>query len=204
MTDQGTLYSGLSNAAWGYFFLNFDFNLGTVSIFPRFVGFLLFLSAIRKLSGARRDLALLRPLCVLLAVWDAVDWLLSWGGGDLDGQILFLDLLVAVAGLYFHFQFLTDMAAFAEQYQPEGGDLDSRIRRRRTVYIVLVTVIAVISCLWSGRLSPQQIGTESGIIWGAFAVTAIVAVITALLIMAALFELRRCFRAESAEGGEPQ
>ena len=132
MIDQSTLHSGLSNAAWGYFFLNFDFNLGTVSIFPRFVGFLLFLSAIRKLSGARRDLALLRPLCALLGVWAAVDWLFSWSGGSVDGQILFLDLLVSVAGLYFHFQFLTDMAAFAEQYQSEGGDLDSRIRRRRS------------------------------------------------------------------------
>ena len=127
MTDQHTLYSGLSNAAWGYFFLNFDFNLGTVSILPRFVGFLLFLSAIKKLSGERRDLALLRPLCLLLAAWNAIDWLLSWTGGNLDGHILFLDLLVAVAGLYFHFQFLTDIAVFAEQYQPEGGDLDSPV-----------------------------------------------------------------------------
>ena len=194
MTDQSALYSGLSNAAWGYFFLNFDFNLGTVSIFPRFVGFLLFLSAIRKLSGTRRDLALLRPLCVLLAAWAAVDWVLSWGGGDVDGHILFLDLLTAVAGLYFHFQFLTDMAAFAEQYQPEGGDLDNRIRRRRTAYIVLITVIAVTSCLWSGRLSPQQIDTESGIIWGALAVAAVAAVIAALFIMAALFELRAKIR----------
>lgn len=203
MTDQSTLYNGLSNAAWGYFFLNFDFNLGTVSIFPRFVGFLLFLSAIKKLSEARRDLALLRPLCVLLAVWAAVDWLLSWGGGDVDGHILFLDLLVSVAGLYFHFQLLTDMAAFAEQYQPEGGNLDDRIRRRRTVYIVLITLIAVISWLWSSHLSPQQIGTGSGIIWGALAVAAVAAVITALLIMVALFELRRCFQAEPAEDGEP-
>lgn len=194
MTDQNTLYSGLSNAAWGYFFLNFDFNLGTVSIFPRFVGFLLLLSAIRKLSGERRELALLRPLCILLAIWAAVDWLLSWGGGDVDGQILFLDLLVSVAGLYFHFQFLTDMAAFAEQYQPEGGDLDSRIRRRRTVYIILITLIAVISWLCISRLNPQQLGTDSGILWGALAAAAVAAVITDLFIMAALFELRRCFR----------
>ena len=198
MTDQNTLYSGLSNAAWGYFFLNFDINLGTVSIFPRFVGFLLFLSAIRKLSGARRDLALLRPLCILLAAWNAIDWLLSWIGGDLDGQILFLDLLVAVAGLYFHFQFLTDMAAFAEQYQPEGGDLDSRIRRRRTVYIVLITLIDLASCLDSRRIV-----TESDVILGALIVVAIVAVVTALFIMAALFELRRCLQAEPDQDREP-
>ena len=191
MVDQSVLYSGLSNAAWGYFFLNFDFNLGTVSIFPRFVGFLLFLSAIRNLSGVRRDLVLLRPLCVLLAAWDAVDWLLSWGGGDVAGHVLFLDLLVAVAGLYFHFQFLTDMAAFAEQYQPEGGDLDSRIRRRRTVYLVLITVIDLALCL-----DPRRIITGSGIILGVLTAITITGVITALFIMAALFELRRYFQVD--------
>ena len=115
MTDRENLYKGLSHAAWGYFFLNFDFNLGTVSIFPRFAGYLLFLSAIGKLAGERRDLLLLRPLCVLLAVWNGGDWLLSWGGGDIDGHVLFLDLLMAAAGLY------------------------------RTAYIVLVTVISLFS-----------------------------------------------------------
>ena len=198
MTDRSALYSGLSNAAWGYFFLNFDLNLNHISALPRFVGFLLFLSAIRKLSGARRDLALLRPLCALLEVWAAVDWLFSWGGSSVDGQILFLDLLVAVAGLYFHFQFLTDMAVFAEQYQPEGGDLDSRIRRRRTAYIVLITVISLAS-----SLDLQRLATQSELLLGAVAVMAFAALITALFIMAALFGLRRCFQAKPAEGSEP-
>ena len=141
--DREQIYSGLSHAAWGYFFLNFDFNFNTVSIFPRFVGFLLLLSAIDKLSGERRDLALLRPLTMLLAVWSGLDWLVSWAGGDVDGHILFLDLLVAAAGLYFQFQFLTDMAALA---------------------------LAVAAC------------------------------IVALLVMTALFSLRRCFRETEAEG----
>ena len=128
------VYSGLSNAAWGYFFLHFDFNLNNVSIFPRFVGWLLLLSACKKLSGERRDLALLRPLAVLMAVWHTLDWLLSWGGGDVDGHVLFLDLLLAVAGLYFHFQFLTDMAGLAEQYQPEDVGLDGKRPQKRQVY----------------------------------------------------------------------
>ena len=50
MTDRETLYSGLSNAAWGYFLLHFNFNLGfngvRINILPEFAGFLLLLSAI--------------------------------------------------------------------------------------------------------------------------------------------------------------
>lgn len=184
--DREMLYRGLSHAAWGYFFLHFDFNLGTVSVFPRFAGFLLLLSAINKLSGERRDLALLRPLAILLAAWHGVDWLLSWAGMDVDGHILFLDLLVTAANLYFHFQFLTDMAALAEQYQPAGDDLDRRLRRRRTAYVVLITVIALILDLPSGLLGNWQHWTAMGM--------AVAACIVAVFVMTGLFGLRRCFR----------
>lgn len=189
--ERETIYRGLSQAAWGYFFLHFDFNLGTVSIFPRFVGFLLLLSAIGKLSGERRDLVLLRPLAALLGAWAALDWLLSWLGGTVGGHILFLDLLMAVASLYFHFQFLTDMAALAERYQPEGDDLDQRLRRRRTVYVVLMTAIDLVIDLPDGLLGDWQRWTALGM--------AVIACIAALFVMTGLFGLRRCFREETPD-----
>ena len=189
--EYNDIYSGLSSAAWGYFFLHFDFNLNNVSIFPRFVGWLLLLAACTKLSGQRRDLALLRPLAVLLAAWHALDWLLSWGGGDVDGHILFLDLLVAVAGLYFHFQFLTDMAALAEQYQPGDAGLDGQLRRRRTVFVVLTTLFALPGNLLA-RL-PEYWGE-----WVAIGML-VTALVAALMIMAALFRLRRYFAATGIE-----
>lgn len=181
--DRKDLYDGLSHAAWGYFFLTFDFNLNTVSILPRFMGWLLLLYACGRLSGARRDLALLRPLCILLAGWNAVDWLLSWMGRDLDGKILFLDLIVAAAGLYFHYQFLTDMAALAEQFQPEGDSLDRRLCRRRTAYLVLITVIALLMDLPAGVLGDWR----EGVIVAA----GVAACVVAVAVMLALFELRR-------------
>ncbi len=185
MTDREAVYRGLSHAAWGYFLLTFDFNLGTVSVLPRFAGFLLLFSAIGKLSGEQRDLALLRPLCVLLALWSFVDWCLSWTGGDLDGEILFLDLLVAVAGLYFHFQFLTDMASLAEERR--GEEEGRRIRRHRTAYVLLVTIAGLIVDLdlpgeWSQWLA---LGSAAA------------ACIVALCVMADLFRLRRDSGAES-------
>ena len=191
--ENRDIYSGLSHAAWGYFFLHFDFSLNNVSIFPRFVGWLLLLSACEKLSGQRRDLALLRPLAVLLAVWHGLDWLLSWGGGNVYGHILFLDLLIAVAGLYFHFQFLTDMAALAEQYQPEGADLDGQLRRCRTVYVALITLVALLGDLGLLVELPEHMGE-----WVAMGML-LTALIAAFLIMAALFRLRRFFREGETE-----
>lgn len=182
--DRDALYRGLSHAAWGYFFLTFDFNLGTVSVLPRFVGFGLLLSAITRLSGARRDLALLRPLCILLAGWHAFDWLLSWMGRDLDGQILFLDLLIVAAGLYFHYQFLTDMAALAEQFQRSGSELSGKICRRRTAYLVLITITALLMDLPAGLLGDWREGIILCVMAAGCA--------AALLIITAMFSLRKC------------
>ena len=188
MTDREKLYSGLSNAAWGYVFLTFDFNLNNVSVLPRFVGFYLLFSAIGKLSGERQNLNLLRPLCILLTGWSGLDWLLSWLGGDVEGHILFLDLLVTVVTLYFHFQFLTDMAALSECCQPEDDNLASRIRGHRTAFTLLITVFGLMADLtpvlpwewWAGMIG-----------FGA-----LITCIVALMIMMDLFHLRKLIRSE--------
>lgn len=185
MIERETIDAGLSHAAWGCFFLFFDFNLGTVSIFPKFAGFLLFLSAIGKLSGERRDLELLRPLCILLALWHGADWLLSWGGAGVEGRVVFLDLLVRAAALYFHFQFLTDMAALAEAHQPEESDLDGRLRSRRSAQTVVTTGANLALCLPEGDV-------QTGVVF----VLGLVGCVVALSIMFGLFELRRYVRDE--------
>lgn len=184
--EQERLYTGLSHAAWGYFFLHFDFNLGPVSLLPRFVGWLLLLSAIASLREERRELGLLRPLGILEALWSGGDWFLSWMGGSIGGHILFLDLLLEAVTLYFHFQFLTDMAALAERYQTEEGTLARRLLHRRTVYLLTLTAIAL-----TGEMSKlfSWVGWE----W-LLPGEALVGCIVAVMIMANLFELRRCFR----------
>ena len=122
--EPNRMYTGLSQAAWGYFFITFDFNLNHVSILPRFVGYILLYLAVDKLSQARRDLNLLRPLAVVLICWFFGDWFFTAAGWNLEGRVpflQFLSLVVSVCVLYFHFQFLTDMAALAEGLQPADG-----------------------------------------------------------------------------------
>ena len=189
MTDRKILYNGLTGAAWGYFLLYVDFNIGPVSILPRFAGYLMLLGAIRDLSGERRDLILLRPLGTLLAAWNAGDWLLSWGGLDIDGHILFADLLIAAAQLYFHFQFLTDMAALAELYCAPEGRLDLRILRKRNLYVLLITGICLIQTVNGGFGSA---------VWsnGAAVILMILAILLSIALMVNLFALRACFKEE--------
>lgn len=188
MTDRETLYRGASHAAWGYFFLYLDINLGTLNILPDWAAYLLFLSAIGKLQGERRDLALLRPLGILLAVWNGADWLAVLGGGSVTGHLPPVDLVISVVQLYFHFQFLTDCAGLAAAYQSPGKGVDARLLRWRTLQTVLLTAAVCLTYLpldWEGA--------------GAVALTllAVVCVIAGLCIMAALFALRRLFREDA-------
>lgn len=193
MTDREKLWSGVSNAAWGYFFLNFNINLGTLNILPAFVGWFLFQTAIEKLSGERQELKLLRPLCGLLALWNLADWVLTIFGGGVGG-LQIINLLAAVSGLYFHFQFLTDLSALADTYQKEGGDLDYRLQRRRTVYVVLTTAADLLICLPLERM-------WAGWTWLTYG-AGLLCLVEAVIIMFNLFELRKCFDAETRDREE--
>lgn len=188
MTERQILYKAVSNAAWGYFFLSLDIYFGSISILPSFVGYLLLLSAIQQLSKERRDLALLRPLAIFLAVWSILAWALSWAGLSLDGKFLLLDLLVIAANLYFNFQFLTDMAALAAAHQPEWDTLDQCILKLRAVYTIIGTFCIIYSELFStNALNLDGIG-------GITAFLPFVALAVAVfLVMFSLFRLRRLF-----------
>ena len=184
-TDRETLYRGVSHAAWGYFFLYIDINLGSLNILPDWAAYALFLSAVGKLQGERRDLGLLRPLGLLLAVWNGADWALALFGGGVSGHFPPLDLVVGVIQMYFHFQLLTDCAALAADWEASGETVDRRILRWRTIQTVIQTGVMCLSYL------PTE--------WDTAVMTAMTAMVLVYLAaglgtMLALFALRRLFR----------
>ena len=183
---DGTLYSGVSRAAWGYFFLYFHLNVnfsgGTLGLIPSFIGFLLFYSAIGLLAEDIPALALLRKFALLLAVWYGAEWLLAWGNGQLNGWSQFLDLLVCLVELYFHFQFLTNLATLAETYQPLELDLAGRLRGIRTLQVILHTAVMLLEFV---RAWIPELWTMVTL------VSAVVYFIAGICMMHALFRLRR-------------
>lgn len=190
------LYRGVSHAAWAYFFLYFNVNLGSLNILPDFVCYLLLWSAIGCLEEEERDLTLLRPLCVLLGVWAGADWVFTLLGGTLDGQFRPMDLLISVAAIYFHFQLFTDFAHLAARYQPQGEGLDRSLLRLRTVHTLLLTAVAVLT--W-----PFPNGTQFSLSDGSLPEKlagllllglALAGLVVALMLMFGLFSLRKYFR----------
>lgn len=190
MMDYQKLYSGISKAAWGYFFLYFNINFNNVSILPSFVGYLLFLSAINLLKDEERELSLLHTLAVIMALWTGVEWLASLGGLNLEGMWQFIDIIISLVNLYFHFQFLTNLASIAAKYQPEGYELDAKLLRYRTLQTVMLTAIEVII-----RFQPWL--SEA---WTVISICMlIVYLIAGICLMKALFDLRKCLPTNTIE-----
>lgn len=189
MTDRAKLYDGISHAAVGYFFLYFNINLGKINIFPEFVGWYLLLQTVRDLKEERRDLTLLRPLGILLVLWNGVDWGVSFLGTTLSGRFPAVELVVTLASLYFHFQLMTDLAAIAAKYQKPEEILDRRLLKWRTLQTLLLTALSLQSY-------PMEWLPE----WWKYVTMAlaVAGLIAGLSLMMALFALRKIFR----EGGE--
>ena len=187
MTGNEKLYIGVSKAAWGYFFLYFNINFNTVSLLPSFIGYILFLSAINDLKEEERELSLLRSFAVILTSWHCVQWIMSWAGIDLDGAWQYMDVVISLVNLYFHFQLLTNLASIAAKYQPEGYRQDARLLKYRTIQTVMLTAMVIVSELWH----------ESSAIWMFVPVTMmLVCLIAGLCLMKVLFDLRKCFQVQ--------
>lgn len=187
MTDREQLYRGATCAAWGYFFLYVDINLFGLNVLPNFAAYWLFLSAIRHLSAQRRDLELLRPLGGFLLVWSLADWCAPILNTTLDGRVPILDALVAAAGLYFHFQLFTDCAALAAAHEPEGGGLEKRFLRWRTVHAVTQTAAMLLAAADRWVQKPWTV---------LMAGLAVVIIVTAFCLMGCMFALRKLFQEE--------
>jgi len=183
MSKYQKLYDGIGRAAWGYFFVYFNFNINSVNLIPTFIGYILFLSAIDCLCEEERELDLLRILSGILTVWHIVSWLAGLVSIDLDGMLQAIDIVIGVVNIYFHFQLLTNLASIAAKYQSEGYYLNEKLLHYRTLQTIMLTSVIIIGYLekWLG-----DIATVSSVIM------IIAYLIAGVLLMKALFDLRRC------------
>lgn len=139
MTDYAKLYKGISRAAWGYLLVYFDFTFNGFNILPDFIGWLFFLSAIAYLNAEQPELRLLRPFTWLLVIWSGIQWF--WAAFSLPSLQISPILLLPIylAELYFHFQFLTNLASIAAAHQPEDAPHQKRLLLCRTVQTLVLT-----------------------------------------------------------------
>lgn len=179
------LYSGISKVAWGYIFLFFDFNLGTVSILPDFVGYLLFLSAIGLLQEEEAELALLKPFGTILVLWSGAEWIASWFTISFDDSFQIFSIIICIVSIYFQFQMLTNLASIAAKYQSYGMELDKDILRYRTIQTIMITGTMIFT-----YITPWLDETWLGFL---VLIVAGVSLLVGICLIGALFKLRKIF-----------
>lgn len=195
-TELENVRGGLLRAAWGYIFLYFNININQISLLPAFVGYILFLAAIAQLRCEERGLTLIHTLGVILMLWNAAAWMMSWAGIEITGRWLFADLLASLINLYFQFQLVTNLAAIATKFQPSGRGMDTKLLTCRTWQTVILTGATILTTM-SSWLSE---------VWGyALIVIGVVYLVFGICLIKALFDLRRCVQEPQMEdAAEPR
>lgn len=174
------IYTHISQIAWGYLWIYLNIHLGSINILPAFVGYFLLWQAIDALKDKEQEMQLLRPLVFILIGWHGMQWILSWKGFNLGEWSTFLSLIIFMIDLYFHFQFLTNLASIAARYA--DGDYNEKLLRYRTIITILNTIIAVITYIrnWMGAYADVVA-----------AILLIINVIYLISLMSTLFKLRK-------------
>lgn len=136
MTEKSNVLNAVRWIAWGYVLIHINLNLGSVNILPNWLGYCLILQALPVLGEEEPSALLLRPLGILLALWEGAVWLLTILEINLGGFLI--DAIAVSISLYFHFQLLTNLADFAEK----NGLPTKSLLILRTVQTVLITMLA--------------------------------------------------------------
>ncbi len=126
------LSNAISNIAWGYVLLHLEINMGPIDLLPDWLAYIMFYSAINTIKEDEPSAELLHPLVIILGAWDVVTIFIQ--------DIQMISLIIAVISLYFHFQFLTNLANIATKY---GCLENEKILTLRTVRTILLTVFAI-------------------------------------------------------------
>lgn len=136
--EREQIANAVKKIAWGYVLLHVNINLGSLNILPNWLGYVLMLGALPILGESEPSALLLRPLGILLALWEGLLWGLTLFGVSFDSTVL--NVIATALSLYFHFQLLTNLSELARQNDcPE----ERRILHLRTVRTLLITAFSL-------------------------------------------------------------
>ena len=154
MSERQQIGAAIRRIAWGYILIHVNFYLITMDILPDWLGYCMMLWSLPTLAKREQSVTLLRPLGVILILWNLFDWLMDIGGirVNTDG----LALVATVLDLYFHFQLLTDLARIAKQYRHPAGRKLLHLRTARTV----LAAVTHIFLYWM----PEEMAVVLGIV----------------------------------------
>lgn len=190
MSERDKLCAAVSWIAWGYVLMHFNINIGGLDILPDPVGYLLIYQVLPVLAQREESAGLLRPLALGLTVWNGITWALNIVGITITNPVL--NIVVSVAGLYFHFQLLTDLSRCAE----DNGCPQSRtLLKLRTVQTVVDTILAV---------GLYGLDIQAGFVQNVLTALVVVQLAVVIWLCSTLFSLKKALTETEDENGWEQ
>ena len=146
-----TYVHNLSRIAWAYVFLLIDFSMSvndfSINVLPGWVGFLLIFLALPSVEEQEPSASLLRPLVILLGLWEVIRWVGTLVTGSVF-DIPLLTLILSALSMYFHFQFLTNLSSIARTHGLlEDSEKLLHLRTGLTLFTALVTILYFLNLL---------------------------------------------------------
>lgn len=146
-----TYVHNLSRIAWAYVFLLIDFSMSvndfSINVLPGWVGFLLIFLALASVEEQEPSASLLRPLVILLGLWEVIRWVGTLVTGSVF-DVPLLTLILSALSMYFHFQFLTNLSSIARAHGLlEDSEKLLHLRTGLTLFTALVTILYFLNLL---------------------------------------------------------
>ena len=149
--ETKTYVHNLSRIAWAYVFLLIDFSMSvndfSINVLPGWVGFLLIFLALPSVEEQEPSASLLRPLVILLGLWEVIRWVGTLVTGSVF-DVPLLTLILSALSMYFHFQFLTNLSSIARAHGLlEDSEKLLHLRTGLTLFTALVTILYFLNLL---------------------------------------------------------
>ena len=146
-----TYVHNLSRIAWAYVFLLIDFSMSvndfSINVLPGWIGFLLIFLALPSVEEQEPSASLLRPLVILLGLWEVIRWVGTLVTGSVF-DVPLLTLILSALSMYFHFQFLTNLSSIARAHGLlEDSEKLLHLRTGLTLFTALVTILYFLNLL---------------------------------------------------------
>lgn len=139
---ENKLPSAIKKIAWGYLFTFLNINLATVDILPDWVGFIMILSALPVIAEKEESASLLKPLGIILTLWEFAEWATALFGVNINIPVI--GIVIGIVRIYFDFQLITNLSALA----PEAERKD-RLLKLRSFSVVFHTVTTLCAGLFT-------------------------------------------------------
>ena len=177
--------SAVKKIAWGFLFIFININIASIDILPDWIGYIVIVAVLKNVIADEDDLRKLRPVGIVLIVWNIVEWILAiFNLGNISGCVAVIPMLFEMYLIYNLFKYLS---VWADKYSCSQQKSLTLWGAAYVVFALVSTVCGYMSLIFSDVATFMIVG---------FVILA-VGLIVMLGIMITLFSFSRTLKKKS-------